>query len=416
MAEAAFEASEQPLAQRQVELGDVATRARRPRALPVVRPAGPATGAGVEGARCGSGRPGQTEGCRCRRSRSSRAVAWSWTTAVTALDRATGTEAVGARSVEEARVALAEAQHAEMAHELRGSLVAGEPCPVCEPPGHVDPERPRGAPKVTAAARAVEKAEASLGKARDAKERASQARASATTAVGEAAERVPGVCGDPRRAADRAPRGGGGHRDDERQLVEWLGEGDARTLLEARQAELDAAERAVEEARAAVDASRKDPRADPEGRPTQAGKQSTSFANKLSGAWGRLGEDRDVAADPAVPAGRRSCRWARPCSRDTRTPNSVRRRPTLPHRTGDVCICRVALVRRSGARRRFPHRADRGGGSVMGRPPRRSRRSKPRSAGPTSWKARAGSDAESRRDRSRRLSDDLQPSRFLASS
>ena len=216
--------------------------------------------------------------------------------AVAAQAGATGVEEAAARSVEEARAALADAQHAEMAHELRGVLVAGEPCPVCEQPVGSIPKG-RAAPKVTAAVRAVDKAEASLGKARDVKERASQARASAATAVEEAAKRAEESAANHARTVERLQAAEASIAATNGQLVEWLGEGDARTLLEARQAELDAAEHAAEEARAAVDASRKDLE-QTRGSAAQASKQLTSFANKLSGAWGRLGEDRDVAADP----------------------------------------------------------------------------------------------------------------------
>ena len=296
-AEAAFEASERLLAQRQVELGDVASRLgdrERFRSFDRLVQQQEQESKALDAARDDVE---QTERAAVTAVALVESRGVELETAVTALAGAIEAEAAGARSVEESRAALAVAQHAEMAHELRGSLVAGEPCPVCEQPVGSIPKG-RAAPKVTAAVRAVDKAEASLGKARDVKERASQARASAATAVEEAATRAEESTSNHERTAERLRAAEATIAATNGQLVEWLGEGDARTLLEARQAELDAAEGAAEDARAGVDASRKDLE-QTRGSAAQAGKQLTSFANKLSGAWGRLGEDRDVAADPA---------------------------------------------------------------------------------------------------------------------
>jgi exonuclease SbcC len=295
-AEAAFEAAEQALAQRQVELGDVASRLgdrERFRSFDRLVQQQEQEANALEATRTDVE---QTE----RASAAAIALVESrgieLEVAVTSLAGAIDAEEAAARSVEEARAVLAVAQHAEMAHELRGALVAGEPCPVCKQPVDAIPKG-RAAPKVMAAVRAVDKAEASLGKARDTKEHASQARASAATAVDEAVKRSEESAAHHDRTVERLRSAETAIATTNGQLVEWLGEGDARTLLEARQAELDAAERAAEEARAAVDVSRKNLERT-RGSAAQAGKQITSFANRLSGAWGRLGEDRDVAADP----------------------------------------------------------------------------------------------------------------------
>ena len=216
--------------------------------------------------------------------------------AVAAVATATESEDGMSQDLERAREAHADAQHAEMAHELRGALVAGESCPVCDQPVHSIPKR-AGAPKVAAAARAVAKAETALEKARRAKEHASQIRASAVTAVDEAARRTVESGANHDQMTERLRTAEAAIATTNSQLVEWLGEGDARTLLEAREAELEAAERGVEEARAAMDASRAMLE---QTREAAVGSVHllTSFANRLSGAWGRLGEDRDVAADP----------------------------------------------------------------------------------------------------------------------
>ncbi|MEO8423691.1 MAG: SMC family ATPase [Actinomycetota bacterium] len=295
---AAFEAAEHVLAQRQAELGDVASRLgdrERFRSFDRLVQQQEQESKALDAANTDVERTEQA---------STNAVALVETrgveleTAVAAVANATDVEAQATHAVEQARAALAGAQHAEMAHELRDALVAGEPCPVCDQPVGAIPKG-RAAPKVAAAVRAVDKVEAAATEARDAREQASQARASAATAAEGAAKRAEEAAANHERTAERLRASEAAIATTNGQLVEWLGEGDARTLLEARQAELDTAERAAEETRAAVDAARAQLE---QTREAAAGsrKQLTSFANKLSGAWGRLGEDRDVAADPAA--------------------------------------------------------------------------------------------------------------------
>lgn len=219
-------------------------------------------------------------------------------TILAAQAAAANAEGVTTQILERARAAHSEAQHAEMAHELRGALIAGEPCPVCKQPVHSVPKA-GAAPKVVAAARAVAKAEAAQEKARLAREHASQTRASAATAVDEAEKRAEGSAANQEKATERHRAAEAAIATTNGQLVEWLGEGDARTLLDARQAELDAAEKAAEEARVAVDASRAHLEQTREAAVGSV-RRLTSFANRLSGAWGRLGEERDVASDPAA--------------------------------------------------------------------------------------------------------------------
>ena len=192
--------------------------------------------------------------------------------------------------------------------------------------------------------------------------------------------------------------------------MEWLGEGDARTLLEARQAELDAAERAVKEAREAVDASRT-ALEQTRGAATQAGKQLTSFANKLSGAWGRLGEDRDVAADPAslrvafVSLG--EAVLARHADAEQRRAEARDRIEQATSASAEL-LSSVGLAPGDDFRTKLTEAGVRHGAAA---------------AEVTTLEAEIGRanelegrivDAESRRDLARRLSDDLKPSRFLA--
>ena len=295
-ARAMLETAEQTLAQRLTELGDVASRLgdrERFRSFDRLVQQQEQELRALEVAR--------TELDRAERA-SAAAVALVETrgaeldAAVTAVAAATEAEDDTSQDLERARAAHADAQHAEMAHELRGSLLVGEPCPVCDQPVGAIPKG-RAAPKVASAARAVAKAEAVLEKARHAKEETSQTRASAATAVDEAAKRAQESGANHEQMIEHLRNAEVAIATTNGQLVEWLGEGDARTLLEAREAELDTAERAAEEARAAMDASREKLEQSREAAVGSA-QRLTSFANRLSGAWGRLGEDRDVATEP----------------------------------------------------------------------------------------------------------------------
>jgi exonuclease SbcC len=408
-AEAAFVAAEQALAQRQVELGDVATRLgdrERFRSFDRLVQQQEQESKALDAARADVE---QTEGATAAAIALVESRSVELATAVTALDGATETEVAAARSVEESRAVLADAQHAEMAHELRGALVAGEPCPVCDQPVAAIPKG-RAAPKVAAAVRAVEKAEALLGKARDAKEHASQVRASAATAVDEAAKRAEESATNRDRTVERVHEAETAIATTNAQLVEWLGEGDARTLLEARQAELDAAEHAVKEAQAAVDASRT-ALEQTRGAAMQASKQLTSFANKLSGAWGRLGEDRDVAADP------RSLRDAFVSLGEAvlaRHADAEQRRGEARDRIEQATAASAELLSSVGLAPGDDFRTELTEAGI---------RHGAAAAEVTTLEAEIGRanelegrivDAESRRDLARRLSDDLKPSRFLA--
>ena len=213
------------------------------------------------------------------------------------LAAAEGTLAAAIASVVDARGAVAEAEHAEMAHELRGALVAGAPCPVCRQEVHAIPKA-GAAPKVAAARRGLEKAQASETKARDEKERRTAEAASASAAIGAATAGVARAEGLRKRARDALAVVEAALAATKSQLVEGLqADGDFRSLFEAREAELTAAERAVEEARGALDRIRADHE---EAQQVAAGSASriATIANRLSGLWGRLDEDRDVRAEP----------------------------------------------------------------------------------------------------------------------
>ncbi len=211
-------------------------------------------------------------------------------------------EAAGA-TVEEASAAvkvrrdeLLEARHAEMAFELRGALAIGEECPVCAQPIHELPRR-AAAPKVNAAERILAKAEAAETKRRNEHDVVAAKVAEVKTAgrlAGKAAEQAERAHSKAEEDLHEAEAGLAATKSD---LVDRLGEGDPRKLLDEREAELAAAETArdaavgaAEEARALLE---------------QASREAASFAdqlaqvaNRLAGVWGRLGEAREVPARP----------------------------------------------------------------------------------------------------------------------
>ena len=261
-------------------------------------------GTGVEGARRGQGRRSSRPSERpSRRPRSSRAAARSWRRPSTALAGATDAEATAAARSRWHVPPSPSPNTPRWRTSSAASLVAGEPCPVCEQPVGAIPKG-RAAPKVAAADRAVARADGALRRRRATSEGAAprRRRASAATAVEEADARAEESGANHERTAERLRAAEAAIATTNGQLVEWLGdEGDARTLVRGPRGR---AGRAPSErgggARDAVDGGRADLERDGAGAAAQAGRQLASFANRLSGAWGRLGEDRDVAADPAA--------------------------------------------------------------------------------------------------------------------
>lgn len=220
------------------------------------------------------------------------------------LQGSTAAAEVAGAAAEEAEAAvklrrdeLLEARHAEMAFELRGALVAGEACPVCEQPVHKLP-RKAAAPKVGAAEMALEKAEAAEAKRRGERDAlASKVAAAATTL--ELAGKGAGEAERTHAKAEEDFRDAGAALAvTKSELVDRLGEGDPRELLGEREAELAAAETARDEAakfaqqaRAELDRST--------GEAASVAKWLAQVANRLAGVWGRLGEaHEDHAAAP----------------------------------------------------------------------------------------------------------------------
>ncbi|MGZ8641639.1 MAG: AAA family ATPase [Actinomycetota bacterium] len=408
-ARAALEAAEQTLAQRLTELGDVASRLgdrERFRSFDRLVQQQEQESRALEAARAELDRAEQGSAAAVALVEARRA---GLEATVAALTEITDAEGGATQNLERARAVLADAQHAEMAHELRGSLLAGEPCPVCDQPVRTIPKA-GAAPKVAVATRAVAKAEAALEKARHAKEQASQTRASVATAVDEASKRTEGSAENRDRTAERLRAAEAAIATTNGQLVEWLGEGDARTLLEARQAELDAAERAEEEARVAVDTSRA--RLD-QTREAAVGsaQRLTSFANRLSGAWGRLGEDRDVAADPAaIQEAFVSLDGAVRTGRG----DAEERRAAATARVEAAASASAELVASVGLSPGDDFRAELTQAGVHHGAAATEVAALEAEIGRANELEGRVVEAEARRDLARRLADDLKPSRFLA--
>ena len=214
-----------------------------------------------------------------------------------ALDAATAVLEAAEAARTEAEAALHVTQHAEMAHELRRDLTAGDRCPVCD---RVVERVPRAgaAPKVATADRALVKARTVETKARNTKE---QAAAGAATALEQAAgggERAEALAIQLVARQDAARDAEAALAATKSELVDRLGDGDPRALLDERQHELELAETAVRAASAAADAARTHldtcrAHAD------EAGRGLATLANQLASAWGLLGQARPVGTAAA---------------------------------------------------------------------------------------------------------------------
>jgi DNA repair protein SbcC/Rad50 len=191
-----------------------------------------------------------------------------------------------------ARQALHDAHAVDMAQSLRSSLVAGEPCPVCEQAVAVIPQK--GAPAgIDAAESALSEAAAVATEARESASRAAAAVAGAEADLGAAAERL----GDAETAlASRQEAVAAAEEslaDLTAQVVERIGEGDPaerlaeiRTTLNEAAAGLRAAQEAESLARRSVDEARA-VRDDTRGR-------LDDLRSALSRLVGRLGADVDI--------------------------------------------------------------------------------------------------------------------------
>ncbi len=194
-----------------------------------------------------------------------------------------------------AEEALHEGRHADAAAELRTTLAAGEPCPVCQQPVATLPKAGRR-PGLAAAGKAVDKA----ARAEERTEtKVAAAAAQATTAAGDlaAAKERAGAAGVAVAAArERLTAARAAHEEAVATAAGLLGEGDAGALLAAARERLGAAEHAAAVARerqqaaaAAVDGARR------------AGEESREALRKLATEVAtlavRIGSDLDVSPE-----------------------------------------------------------------------------------------------------------------------
>jgi exonuclease SbcC len=203
--------------------------------------------------------------------------------------------------VAEAELTVAEAarhaaHQADAARSLRGELVVGEPCPVCAQPVPVVPKAGR-APAVAAADKAVKRAHDRVTGARERAQSAATALATVEARRAAAASRAAELEADVVAAAERLRAAEAALAAVASELVDRLGDGDPRVLLEERRTELEAARAARDgtvdaesRAREALDAARLSGDA--------AASGLADLAAHLATGWGMLGERREGDASP----------------------------------------------------------------------------------------------------------------------
>lgn len=232
--------------------------------------------------------------------------------AIDAAARAEADGAAAARSLESAERALAdataalevaertlhEARHADMAIALRAELVDGQSCPVCAQLVATVPAAVPG-PAVADAETAAEAARRVQSDARA--QELSAANDAATTTERRSAldEQVTRAAADLAAADDGSRAAEAAVAAVQSELVARLGEGDPRKLLAEHAAELRDSERArtqaadrLEEARSELEGTRE--AAD------RAREQMTVHATTIAATWGMLGEPKEIAASAAT--------------------------------------------------------------------------------------------------------------------
>ena len=214
-----------------------------------------------------------------------------------ALTAATDALALTEGELAEAEAARHEAHRADAARSLRAELVAGEPCPVCAQPVTTVPKVGR-APAVAAAEKAVKAARNRVADARAISQTAAGAVATAEARHAAAVTRSAELDVDATAEAERRRRADAALAAVASELVDRLGEGDPRVLLEERQAELRTAQTARDEAIAAESEAREALDAARLGG-DEAASGLADLAARLASAWGMLGERHDGDASPA---------------------------------------------------------------------------------------------------------------------
>jgi exonuclease SbcC len=197
----------------------------------------------------------------------------------------------------EAREALTGAQHAEMAHELRGQLTAGAPCPVCAQPVTTVPRRGAAPKAVTAATKALGRAEAAEQQARSDRDTVATGEANARASLAVAEQRKDDATRAVEQAAASARDAEAALASVQDLLAEQLGAGEPRALIEAREEELAAAEHAAEAAGSEFEAARTALDAERE-RAEHATSRLVDLGGRVATIWGALGASRSTGADP----------------------------------------------------------------------------------------------------------------------
>ncbi|MGZ8581012.1 MAG: AAA family ATPase [Actinomycetota bacterium] len=217
-------------------------------------------------------------------------------------DQAIGSLAEAGRSLEaasatvaDAEQALHEARHADMARSLRTALVPGQSCPVCEQAVATIPKAGR-APAIAGAEQTLGRARRSESKARALHQSAAADAAAAEERLGSARARAEERAQDLERAEEAMRVADAALAAAQSELVDRLGEGDPRALIEERTRELAEASAAVERANAAAtDARQALDQARRLGEESRS--RVTALANRLASVWGLLGETREVAPE-----------------------------------------------------------------------------------------------------------------------
>jgi exonuclease SbcC len=216
--------------------------------------------------------------------------------AASAVEKADRALEAAIRAREKADEALHEARHRSMADELRRHLEVGAPCPVCKQNVGAAVAPGRGAAAVTGAEKASAKTAAAEKKARSLADAARATSAKADAEASAAARRASETAAELDAAVGAEREAGAVLAKTKSELVDSLGEGDPRALLEEREHALEGAEALVAQAselvgsaRAQLDAARSEQE--------QASSAVGSLATRLAGSWGLLGESREVKAE-----------------------------------------------------------------------------------------------------------------------
>jgi DNA repair protein SbcC/Rad50 len=325
------------------------------------------------------------------------------------IARADEVVTIAEQALADATLALADAQHAEMAAGLRKTLAVGERCPVCDQPVHEVP-RAKAAPKVAGAQKALGTAEKKAKEARKSRESTSAASAVAAEGLGAARVRVGEALSSVKAGSAAVKSAEKKLAVTQSQLVEWLGKGDPRSILEEREAELAAAENALALAEASFETAREQAdHARESGKAAAAG--LAALANKLAGSWGLLGEVRTVQAErPAVEGSFKELREA----------VILRHEEAVASHGASEELVRAAAVEIAALKSALGLSVDDDFAAILTKADVEAATATARVEQLETRLAGAGElerriiDAGARQAIARRLSDDLRPSRFLA--